>query len=66
MVDVAEEPLDMTHVAGDRVVSFALTAASTCVSLVDGTVKCWGANRRGELGRGTVDPAQHPEAELIR
>jgi Regulator of chromosome condensation (RCC1) repeat len=65
-LDVADEPLDMTHVAGDRVVSFAMTAASTCVSLVDGTVKCWGANQRGELGRGTVDPAQHPEAELIR
>ncbi len=66
VVDLAEEPLDMTHVAGDRVVTFAMTAASTCVSLVDGTVKCWGANQRGELGRGTVDPAQHPEAELIR
>jgi len=66
VIDVAEEPLEMTHVAGDRVVSFAMTAASTCVSLVDGTVKCWGANRWGELGRGTVDPAQHPEAELIR
>ncbi len=66
VIDIAEEPLDMTHVAGNRVVSFALTAASTCVSLVDGTVKCWGANQRGELGRGTVDPAQHPEAELIR
>jgi len=66
VLDVADEPLDMTHVAGDRVVSFAMTAASTCVSLVDGTVKCWGANQRGELGRGTVDPAQHPEAELIR
>lgn len=66
VLDVADEPLDMTHVAGDRVVSFAMTAASTCVSLVDGTVECWGANQRGELGRGTVDPAQHPEAEPIR
>ena len=66
VVDIADEPLDMTHVAGDRVVSFAMTAASTCVSLVNGTVKCWGSNQRGELGRGTVDPAQHPEAELIR
>ena len=56
----------MTHVAGDRVVSFAMTASSTCVSLADGTVKCWGSNQRGELGRGAVDSAQHPEAELIR
>ncbi|MDF2695418.1 MAG: repeat domain protein, partial [Labilithrix sp.] len=65
-LDVAEEPRDMTHVAGDRVVSFATTAASTCVSLVDGKVKCWGTNQRGELGRGTIDAAEHPEAEVIR
>jgi len=66
VVGIAEEPLDMTHVAGDRVVSFAMTASSACVSLADGTVKCWGSNQRGELGRGAVDSAQHPEAELIR
>jgi hypothetical protein len=65
-VDIAEEPLDMTHVAGGRVVSFAMTSASTCVSIDDGAVKCWGANQRGELGRGAVDGSQHPEAEKIR
>ena len=66
VLDVAEEPRDMIHVAGDRVVSFAMTAASTCVSLVDGKVKCWGTNQRGELGRGAVDAEEHPEAEVIR
>jgi len=65
-LDLAAEPLDMTHVAGGRVVSFAMTTASTCVSLVDGTVKCWGSNQRGELGRGTIDYEHHPEAEVIR
>ncbi len=65
-LDVATEPMDMTHVAGDRVVSFATTNASTCVSLVDGTVKCWGTNQYGELGRGAVDDERHPEAEVIR
>lgn len=65
-IDLLEEPMDVSHVAGNRVVSFAMTAASTCVSLVDGKVKCWGSNQRGELGRGTVDYEHHPEAEVIR
>jgi len=66
VVDVAEEPRDMRHVAGDRVVSFATAAASTCVSRVDGNIMCWGTNHHGELGRGTIDFAEHPEAEVIR
>ena len=65
-LDLVEEPMDMTHVAGNRVVSFAMTTASTCVSLVDGKIKCWGSNQRGELGRGSVDSEHHPEAEVIR
>jgi Regulator of chromosome condensation (RCC1) repeat len=63
---LAEHPLEMKHVSGDRVVSFATTAGSTCASRVDGTVRCWGSNLRGELGRGTVDPIAHPESEVIR
>ncbi|MDF2697901.1 MAG: repeat domain protein, partial [Labilithrix sp.] len=63
---LAEHPLEMKHVAGDRVVSFATTVGSTCASRVDGTVRCWGSNLRGELGRGTVDPMAHPESEVIR
>ncbi len=65
-LDLIEEPMDVSHVAGNRVVSFAMTSASTCVSLVDGKIKCWGSNQRGELGRGTVDYEHHPEAEVIR
>ena len=65
-LDIATEPLDMTHVAGDRVVSFATTVGATCVSNVDGAVRCWGSNQYGELGRGTADLANHPEAEDIR
>ncbi len=49
-----------------KVVSFATTYRSTCVSLVDGTIQCWGANAFGELGRGTVDLDPHPEPEVIR
>jgi len=62
----ADHPLEMKHVAGDRVVSFATTTGSTCASRADGTVRCWGSNLRGELGRGTVDPLPHPESEEIR
>ncbi|MCW5837431.1 MAG: hypothetical protein KIS78_33875 [Labilithrix sp.] len=58
-------PLEVTQV-GARVVSFATTVGSTCASLVDGEVVCWGANAFGELGRGTVDDFPHPEAEPIR
>jgi Regulator of chromosome condensation (RCC1) repeat len=66
LLEFAADPLEMTHVVGNRVVSFAMTHGSTCVSLVDGKVKCWGSNFYGELGRGTTDGVRHPEAELIR
>jgi alpha-tubulin suppressor-like RCC1 family protein len=65
-LDMIEEPVEVSHVAGKRVVSFAMTTASTCASLVDGKITCWGSNQRGELGRGTVDYEHHPEAEVIR
>lgn len=58
-------PVEATQVE-EQVVSFATTLQSTCASLVDGTVKCWGGNSLGELGRGTVDFEPHPEAETIR
>jgi hypothetical protein len=34
--------------------------------VADGSIRCWGSNLHGELGRGTVDSAPHPEAEVIR
>jgi len=58
-------PVEIEQVR-DQVVSFATTLESTCASLVDGKIKCWGANVDGELGRGTVDLDAHPEPELIR
>ena len=61
----ASHPVEATQVAG-KVVSFATTEASTCASLVDGKVSCWGGNAFGELGRGTVDFEAHPEAEEVR
>ncbi len=61
---IASYPIEMTQVAG-KAVSFATTTASTCASLVDGKVSCWGGNQFGELGRGTVDLDAHPEAASI-
>lgn len=57
-------PLEVDAVK-KKVVSFATTYRSTCVSLVDGTIQCWGSNAYGELGRGSVDLDPHPEAEAI-
>jgi Regulator of chromosome condensation (RCC1) repeat len=61
----AEYPMEVAQL-GDRVVSFATTLGAACASLVDGSVKCWGANAYGELGRGSVDLAAHPDPETIR
>ena len=62
---VGPHPVEVTQVEAN-VVSFATTIDSTCASLVDGSVVCWGGNRFGELGRGTVDSSPHPEAASIR
>lgn len=59
------KPLEVTQLAG-QVISFATTVSSTCASLVDGKIKCWGSNYYGELGRGTADTGSHPNAEVIR
>lgn len=64
-VPTSTYPLEMEQVEG-QVISFAVSAgAATCASLVSGRIKCWGSNALGELGRGTVDTAPHPEAEFI-
>lgn len=63
-LDIAEDPVEMKHLS-NRVVSFSTTFASTCASLVDGKVECWGTNQQGELGRGVIDDELHPEAAVI-
>ncbi len=40
-------------------VQVVTTRYSTCALLRDGSVACWGGNRYGELGQGTVDVAPH-------
>ena len=62
-VAASKHPLEMPV---SKVVSFATTDRSTCASLVDGKIVCWGGNVNGELGRGTMDSNAHPSAEEIR
>jgi len=59
----AQHPLEMPV---SKVVSFATTDKSTCASLQNGEVMCWGSNFYGELGRGTLDSDAHPEPEVTR
>jgi hypothetical protein len=58
-------PLEVSQL-GANVVSFATTIESTCASLVNGKIVCFGGNTFGELGRGGLDADAHPEAEEIK
>lgn len=41
---------------GGKATAVAAGGAHTCVIMLDGTIKCWGKNERGQLGRGTLVP----------
>ena len=49
-----------------RAVKVAAAAHAVCVLVQDGSVLCWGSNRRGELGQGTTDFDPHPSAVRVR
>jgi alpha-tubulin suppressor-like RCC1 family protein len=46
--------VDVAGLTGVQTISSA-HGAHTCAMLSDGEVRCWGANRLGELGDGTLD-----------
>lgn len=46
--------------SGPAVVSLALGGSHRCALMADGTVRCWGANRSGQLGDGTIAPRTLP------
>ena len=51
-----EHPLTAGNVnVGARVIDMVLGGESTCVTLSDMTVKCWGRNNYGQLGYGHTD-----------
>lgn len=50
--DSASTPLNVKNVR--NAVAIAAGFFHTCALIVDGRVICWGANRKGELGRGKI------------
>lgn len=55
-------PTATTGLSGVRVVSGGLSTGSTCVTLTNGTVQCWGINTSGQLGDGTFNQHTSPAA----
>ena len=45
--------------------ALACAGQHTCALHASGTVTCWGANERGQLGRGTTDAVAHPEPGAV-
>jgi alpha-tubulin suppressor-like RCC1 family protein len=51
-------PLEVDRL--DDVIDIAVTASSTCASLRNGEVHCWGQNHKGQLGIGSFDSQAAP------
>lgn len=56
-------PLDVSGLT--NVIQLAVGTGHVCALLSDHTVKCWGNNNKGQLGRGTVDNNFNPTPTLI-
>jgi hypothetical protein len=46
---------------GSKAIAVAAGGAHTCAILADGRIKCWGANDRGQLGRGSLVATGAPD-----
>jgi alpha-tubulin suppressor-like RCC1 family protein len=54
------EPEDPVRPLSVRVVSLVKAYQTTCALAADGKLHCWGENRFGEFGNGTLSPADRP------
>jgi alpha-tubulin suppressor-like RCC1 family protein len=52
-------PVDV-QLGGIAATEVAAGSKFSCARLVDGTVRCWGANDKGTLGDGTTNPSPVP------
>jgi len=50
----------LAHFAGADIVQLALAVGRTCVRRGNGTVACWGANDKGQIGDGTRSNSYTP------
>ncbi len=57
------QPVDVG--AGRSVKSLSVGRADVCVLLDDRSVKCWGDNRRGQLGYGDTTDRNKPPVEFV-
>ncbi|MDF2696694.1 MAG: regulator of chromosome condensation [Labilithrix sp.] len=53
-------PPTITCTATPCALELATAGSSTCARLSDGTVKCWGGDDYGQLGRGPIDGGYDP------
>ena len=55
----------LTDVAGtDGAVALAMGGGTTCATFADGSAKCWGSGKRGQLGNGRFEDRDAPDAVL--
>lgn len=58
-------PTLVTALGSSSTAAVATADKSTCAIATDGTVRCWGDNRNGELGLGALDQLRHPMPALV-
>lgn len=60
------KPTGVVGLEGKKLVWLSSGTNHVCAREAAGDVYCWGANERGQLGRGSKDDDRHPRPELVR
>lgn len=58
-------PTRVTSLGAVPTAAVATGDGSTCALATDGTVRCWGDNRNGQLGLEALDQLRHPSPALV-